>query len=51
MDGSFHAIATFLHRVPRDIADRATRRSDASKRTEREPREPDFSDGWIRVAL
>jgi hypothetical protein len=49
MDKSFHAIATFLHRVPRDA--RGPRKAGSPKLGDRQPDLRDIPDGWIRVAL
>lgn len=52
MDGSFHAIATMLHRVPRDPADpRGKRKPGTPRQGERDTQAPDIPHGWIRVAL
>lgn len=52
MDGSFHAIATILHRVPRDAADLRDRRKAGSLRQgDREFGTRDMPDGWVRFAL
>ena len=52
MDGSFLAIATLLHLVPRGAGDlRGKRRAGSLKQDGREPDPRDVPDGWIRVAL
>lgn len=52
LDGTFHAIATILHRVPRDVGDARGKRTAGSPRQgDRDPIPVDFTDGWIRVAL
>ena len=50
MDGSFHAIATMLHRTPRDPADPRGRKAGSPRQGDRDARSPDIPDGWIRVA-
>ena len=49
MDGSFLAIATILHRVPRDPRDK--RKTDAAQQDDREFPLRDLPNGWIRFAL
>ena len=51
MDGSFHAIATILHRVPRDAADPHERRKAGSPRQGDRDSGRDAPDGWVRFAL
>ena len=52
MDGTFHAIATILHRVPRDGGGaNGKRKTGAPKQGHRESVLGDIPDGWIRVAL
>ena len=52
MDGTFHAIATMLHRVPRDPTDpQGKRRPGAPRAADRDANAREVPDGWIRVAL
>ena len=52
MDGSFHAIATLLHRVPRDPADpNGKLKPGTPRQDERDTQATDIPHGWIRVAL
>jgi hypothetical protein len=53
LDGTFHAIATILHRVPREAGDpRGKRKAGAPRPDDRDPGLRDIiTDGWIRVAL
>jgi hypothetical protein len=52
LDRTFHAIATILHRDPREaVGLRGKRRAGASRADDRESALRDFADGWIRVAL
>ena len=53
LDGTFHAIATILHRVPREAGEpRGERRPGAPRPDERDSSLRDIiTDGWIRVAL
>jgi hypothetical protein len=52
LDGTFHAIATIFHRVPREAGElRGKRRAGLARPDDREAGPRDFSDGWIRVAL
>ncbi len=52
MDRTFHAIATILHRDPREaIGLRGKRRAGAPRSDDRDSNLRDFADGWIRVAL
>ena len=50
VDGTFHAIATILHRVPRDGEPRGKRKAGAPSHDEREPIR-DIPEGWVRFAL
>ena len=52
MDRSFLAIATMLHRAPRDPAEqRAKPKAGAPRPGDREPDLREAPDGWIRFAL
>jgi len=52
MDKSFHAIATFLHRAPRQAGDpRGARKASSLRQGDGIPDPRDIPDGWIRVAL
>ena len=52
MDGSFHAIATLLHLVPRDPSRPAGKPKPGSPRqVDRLYGPHEVRDGWIRVAL
>jgi hypothetical protein len=51
MDGTFHALATILHRVPRDVADRGGKRRAKAPQRDEPGSILDIPDGWIRVAL
>ena len=52
MDGTFHAIATILHRVPRAGNEaRGKRRAGEPQQGDRNSHPDDNTDGWIRVAL
>ena len=52
LDSTFHAIATILHRVPRDVGDpRGKRRPGAPRPDDRDSGLRDIGEGWIRVAL
>ena len=52
LDGTFHAIATILHRVPRELGDvRGKRKGGTPRHGDRDPMLGDIADGWIRVAL
>ena len=51
VDGSFHAIATILHRVPRDAADLRNRRKAGSPRQGDRDTDRDIPEGWVRFAL
>ena len=51
VDRSFLAIATFLHRVPRDGDPDGKRKPGSPRRGDRDANVRDIPDGWIRVAL
>ena len=52
MDRTFHAIATILHRDPREaIGLRPKRQANTPRADDRDSNQRDFADGWIRVAL
>ena len=51
MDGSFHAIAIILHRVPRDGEPRGKRKAGEPPQGDRETVVHDIPDGWVRFAL
>ena len=51
MDGSFHAIATILHRVPRDAADLRDRRKAGSPKQGGQDSDRAIAEGWVRFAL
>jgi hypothetical protein len=51
LDGTFHAIATILHRVPRELDPRGKRKAGTPRPGDRDPLLGDIADGWIRVAL
>ena len=52
LDGTFHAIATILHRVPRELGEvRGKRKAGTPRHGDRDPMLGDIAEGWIRVAL
>ena len=52
LDGTFHAIATILHRSPREAGDLRGKRKAGKLRTDNLMSSlQDISEGWIRVAL
>jgi hypothetical protein len=52
MDNRFHAIATILHRVPREAGElRGKHQSGVARPGDRHSPLRDVTEGWIRVAL
>ncbi|HEY0629507.1 MAG TPA: hypothetical protein VGD23_09270 [Sphingomicrobium sp.] len=51
VDGTFHAIATILHRVPRDGEPRGKRKTAAPAPADRDPDLREIPEGWVRFAL